>query len=155
MEIVINQISRNWKEIHKISDIPTNPSSYSNAILLRGYYQALDISFQEDNDWRYYFIIRRHWLRKQKKNSIWVCHFCGKEIYKMPERNKKCQNLHKCVTVDHKIPKSEGIDILDTSNFLVACYDCNTKKKSASYESFIKGIKKKEKIRLKQFNKVA
>lgn len=164
MKLISFKTSRNWKYNHLIFIEPKNPKSYASSILLKNYYQSLEDPGDWQTDWRYYFIVRRHWLRKQKKNGIWVCHFCGKEIHKMPERNKQHQDVHKCVTVDHKIPKSNGIDILDTLNFLVSCYDCNTKKKSTPYELFIQGIiwndigrvkKFKNKIRPELFKKVA
>jgi len=173
METIKFQLARNTREVHKIFSPPSTPS-YASAILLK---ESLKIQEESvggpaiwQKDWKYYFIVRRLWLRKQKVevngDKFWVCHYCGKHIHKMPERNKQHQNLHKCVTVDHKVPKSEGIDILDTNNFLVCCYDCNTKKKSIPYELFKKGIewaqytrkKKRKKIRASHpeiFKKVA
>jgi 5-methylcytosine-specific restriction endonuclease McrA len=143
METIKFQLSRNTREVHKIFSDPSTPS-YASAILLKDYYRHLDDPEEYQTDWRYYFIVRRLWLRKNRievnGDKFWVCHYCGKHIHKMPERNKKTQNLHPCVTVDHKIPRSEGIDILDTSNYLVSCYDCNCKKKSIPYDLFMKGM---------------
>jgi hypothetical protein len=160
MELISIQTSRNTRYNHLIFLEEISQKSYASSVLLKEYYRSLEDPGDWQTDWRYYFIVRRHWLRKQKKNEVWVCHYCGKEIHKMPERNKQCQNLHKCVTVDHKVPKSEGIDILDTHNFLVACYDCNTRKKSTPYEIFMKGIlwareQRNKKIRPEKFKKVA
>jgi 5-methylcytosine-specific restriction endonuclease McrA len=140
MELITFHVSRNTRYNHLIFLEEVSQKSYASSVLLKEYYRSLEDPGDWQTDWRYYFIVRRHWLRKQKKNGIWICHYCGKEIHKMPERNKNHQNLHKCVTVDHKVPKSEGIDITDTTNFLVSCYDCNTRKKSTPYESFMKGI---------------
>jgi 5-methylcytosine-specific restriction endonuclease McrA len=152
MELITFQVSRNTRYNHLIFLEEVNPKSYAASVLLKEYLRSLEDPGDWQTDWRYYFIVRRLWLRKQKReHGKWTCHYCGKEIHHMPERNKKCQNLHKCVTVDHKVPKSEGIDILDTKNFLVACYDCNTRKKSTPYEIFMKGIiwarERKKKIR--------
>lgn len=157
MELITFCPSRNWKLNHLIFLEEINPKSYAGSILLKDYYQSLENNQIGPSiwqtDWRYYFIVRRLWLRKNRVklngDKFWVCHYCGRHIHKMPIRNKNHQNLHECVTVDHKIPKSDGIDILDTNNFLVSCYDCNSKKKSTSYENFINGkvLKKKMKNR--------
>ncbi len=152
MELVTFQASRNIRYNHLIFLEEINPKTYAASVLLKEYYGSLENSGDWQKDWGYYFIVRRHWLRKQKKDGVWICHYCGKKISKMPERNKRHQNLHKCVTIDHKVPRSEGIDILDTNNFLVSCYDCNTRKKSTPYEIFMKGIawakeRKSKKIR--------
>ena len=142
MELITFRLSRHQKENHLIFDETENPKSYASAILLKKYYEELEDPGDWYTDWRYYFIVRRHWLRKQKQkhDGTWHCHYCEREITQMPERNKKHQNLHNCVTIDHKVPKSEGIDELDTKNFLVSCYRCNTKKKSTPYEIFMSAI---------------
>jgi len=140
MDRITFQLGRNTRWNHLIFIEETNSKSYASSILLNDYYRHLEDPGDWQTDWRYYFIVRRLWLRKKKKENggKWNCHYCGKDILKMPERNKNHQNLHKCITVDHKVPKSEGIDILDTDNFLESCYDCNTKKKSTPYEIFIR-----------------
>lgn len=140
MELVTFRLSRNQKENHIIFDETKNPKTFASSVLLREYYQGLQDPGDWYTDWRYYFIVRRHWLRKQKQNGVWHCHYCGTEISKMPVRGKKHQNLHQCVTVDHKVPRSEGIDELDTKNFLVSCYSCNTKKHSTPYEIFMSAM---------------
>jgi hypothetical protein len=140
MELISFKTSRHWKFNHLIFIDSPDSKTYASAILLKKYYQSVEDPGDWQTDWRYYFIVRRHWLRKQKQDKKWICHYCGKEIHKMPERNKIYQNLWKCVTVDHKIPKNECGDITDTNNFLVSCYDCNNKKGWMSYNSFIKRI---------------
>lgn len=55
----------------------------------------------------------------------------------MPQRNKNRQNVKNCITVDHKIPASECDDILDTSNYVESCYQCNHEKNDMTYEDYI------------------
>ncbi len=116
--------------------------------LLQEHYRDLDISFNEDNDWRYLFIVKRHWLRKQKKlhNGHWVCHYCNEPIYKQAPRNKgnSMKNTKLWITVDHMTPASKCNDILDTSNFAESCYKCNNKKRDMTYNNFL--IKKNKNI---------
>lgn len=138
MEIVKERISKNFRVFHNIMDMPSSARSYSSFLLLREHYRDLDIDFNQENDWRYLFIVRRHWLRKRKKlhNGHWVCHYCNKPVYHQSERNKRT-NRKDCITVDHKIPASQCNDILDTKNFLESCYKCNHEKGDMSYEEFV------------------
>ena len=106
-------------------------------MLLVSYYQDRDIDYNE-NDWRYYFIVRRHFLRKRKKinGGVWYCHYCGKTIRKIQKRNSKWQRPG-CVTVDHKIPQTDPrCDRLDTSNMFESCNKCNCEKGNRPYEEF-------------------
>lgn len=155
METIIFKNGKNTREKHLIFAGWDNPKTLASYLLLKNYYRSLEDPLDWETDWRYYFIVRRHWLRKQKKYGVWVCHYCGKEIHKMPERNKRKQNLHYCVTVDHKVPRSEGINILDTRNFLVSCYDCNSKKKSTPYKTFMKIMSWKREQKIKEETKKA
>lgn len=136
METIINKISSRTAEKHLIYCDPFDASTYSAAILLREKYRNLDVTVREEKDWRYLFIVKRHFLRKAKKDGKWTCHYCKKDIFKKPLRSKKRQSLKDCVTIDHKIPASECEDKLDTKNFLPCCYKCNQRKGFMSYEEF-------------------
>lgn len=136
MEIIIDNISKNRKLNQVILTLPSSANTYSASLLLREHYRDLDVSYGYESDWRYYYIVRRHFLRKIKRNGHWVCHYCGKPVYKMPVRNKNRQNVKDCITVDHKIPASECTDILETSNFVESCYKCNKEKGNMPYEIF-------------------
>lgn len=141
MELVKDNISKNRKHYHIIFDFDGNPKSYSAAVLLRNYYREHDIDFTEGNDWRYYFIVRRHFLRKRKRenNGKWICHYCGKIINNIQVRNKLYQKNNKIlITVDHKIPLNKGGDLLLTSNMLECCTKCNSQKGIMDYNDFIK-----------------
>jgi len=57
--IVKEKISSRRNMNHIIfNDSPDNPKTFSSYVLLVNYYQDRDITFQEENDWRYYFIVR-------------------------------------------------------------------------------------------------
>ena len=143
--IVKEKISTNRRINHIIfNDEPDNPKTLSSYLLLVSYYQDRDITFQEDNDWRYYFIVRRHFLRKRRKKNggVWFCHYCGKTIKKMQKRNTKWQQPW-CITVDHVVPKSDpDCDPLDTSNMVESCNKCNNKKGTTPYNIFVKSKSK-------------
>ncbi|RPI80903.1 MAG: hypothetical protein EHM34_09390 [Nitrosopumilales archaeon] len=138
METVRERISKNIAIVHSIFDCPENPKSYSSRILLREYYSKLDVDYDFEHDWRYLFIAKRTYLRHQRKNGIWTCHYCGRELYKMPERNKVHQNVKACVTVDHVIPACRCADKTDSQNFVPSCMKCNTKKSSRDYQDFVR-----------------
>lgn len=145
MEWVKENISKNRKHYHIVFDYDENPKSYSSAVLLRNYYREHDIEFRESDDWRYYFIVRRHFLRKKKKehNGVWICHYCERPITKIQTRNKIYQkNRWNLITVDHKVPLDKGGDLLATSNMLECCVRCNEKKDNMSYEVFLDKINK-------------
>ncbi|MFW6226171.1 MAG: HNH endonuclease, partial [bacterium] len=128
MVIVKEKISTNIRINHIIfNDNPLNPKSLFSYILLKNYYKDNDIEY---DNWKYYFIVRRHFLRKKKKENggFWVCHYCGDVITKIQERNVR--KLQKdCITVDHVVPVSNpNCDKLDTSNMVECCYNCNNEK---------------------------
>jgi len=122
---------------HLIYGEEVNPKSYAHAVLLRDYYQDHDIDFVEDKDWRYYFIVRRHFLRKKKKEhgGVWICHYCGKEITTLQKRNQKSNCKH-AVTVDHKVALANGGSKLNTDNMVECCSKCNNDKGRKNYHAY-------------------
>lgn len=138
MQSIKIKISKHAIVNHLIFDQPIDPSTYSSSVLLNKYYRNLDVDIQREKDWRYLFIAKRTFLRHQKKDGKWICHYCKKEILFMSKRNKRAQNLKNCVTVDHKIPACKCEDKTDSKNFLVCCHKCNVDKHSMDYEIFIK-----------------
>lgn len=146
MTLAIERLSNKHNMGHLIFMETILPTTYANAVLLREYYQDHDIDFEEDRDWRYYFIVRRHFLRKQKRiHGKWECHYCQTEIQEMQTRNKKYQKKGKrALTVDHVVPLDKGGLKLDTSNMVVCCSKCNNKKGAMSYEDFLNKKRKSE-----------
>lgn len=144
MEIVTDKLSKNKTHNHLIFFMPEDPSTLASLILLNDYYKEIDIDVNIDKDWRYLFIAKRTFLRHQKKDNKWICHYCHKDILHMHERGKRMRrNQHKqYVTVDHKIPACKCLDKTDSSNFVVACHKCNSDKGTTPYEKFIHENKK-------------
>jgi len=155
VEIINDNISRNRKLNQVILTYPTTPKSYSASLLLREYYRGLDFDYGRENDWRYYFIVRRHYLRKVKRNGHWVCHYCGEPVYKMPKRNKTKQYIKNCITVDHVIPASQCDDILDTRNYVECCYRCNNDKGNLPYNVFKARLEKSRLRKAKQIKELS
>lgn len=153
MELIKDNISRNRKHYHIVFDINDNPKTYTSSVLLKNYYRERDIEFQEDNDWIYYFIVRRHFLRKKKRENgrHWVCHYCGKPIYGTQQRNKLFQKSRKqLITIDHIHTKINRGDTLSTLNMVECCVKCNERKGTMLYDDFVKliNIKKLEYVYL-------
>jgi hypothetical protein len=139
METIYRKIGKHVSLKHKIFFEVIDPKSYAASVLLNEYYRDRDIDFYS-KDWRYMFILKRTWLRHQRKDGWWICHYCGTPLYKFPLRNRTKQSLLGCVTVDHKKSAKEYEDRQDTRNFLCACHKCNTDKADINYETFMKII---------------
>jgi len=137
MTIVVEKISQKHNMGHLIFGEPI-AKTYASAILLREFYQKQDIDCVRARDWRYYFIVRRHFLRKKKKEhgGVWICHYCKKEMTVLQKRGKR-YSPRKAVTVDHKHAVGAGGSLLDTENMLECCSKCNQKKGSKTYEEFM------------------
>jgi 5-methylcytosine-specific restriction endonuclease McrA len=84
-------------------------------------------------DWLRYrkWYIREH-LRTHKKL---VCHYCGKGPLK-----KQSDDDDDLATLDHVKPISKGGARFLSSNIVVACYSCNSRKKDMDVEKFINPI---------------
>lgn len=138
MTTVVEKISNKHSIGHLIFMTDIDPKSYANAVLLRDYYQDHDIDFERSQDWRYYFIVRRHFLRKKKREhgGVWICHYCQKEITVIQKRNKRYNNP-KAITVDHVVAIANGGDKLSTANMVECCSKCNQKKADKSYRAFV------------------
>ena len=142
MEVVRHKLGRNTYLFHSIFFEVSDPSTYAASILLNDYYKTRDADFNYKNDWRFLFIAKRTWLRHKKKDGKWVCHYCGRELFKLPKRNRKHQSVKDCITIDHKIAACDVDDITDSTNFLESCSRCNRDKGVMNYEKFIKKYEK-------------
>jgi 5-methylcytosine-specific restriction endonuclease McrA len=69
-------------------------------------------------------------LKKTKlKHGGLHCEYCGKENLIVYEWCEKI-NHENVATVDHFYPKSKFEDLkMDENNFVVSCYNCNSKKR--------------------------
>lgn len=138
MTTIVEKISNKHNMAHLIFGEAV-AKTYANAILLREFYQNQDIDYIRERDWRYYFIVRRHFLRKKKREhgGVWICHYCQKEITVLQKRGSR-YNPRKAITIDHKHALAKGGDKLSTENMLECCHKCNQKKGSKSYEVYMK-----------------
>ena len=146
-----NKVNHKHNVTHLLFDEMPDPNSLAGYVMLKLSYTEQDYTLRYNQDWHYYFIARRHFLRKKRKEhkGHWVCHYCGEKVYTIQTRgkgkiNKNIRNseVNSCITIDHKIPKKECLDITDTSNFLECCRSCNTKKADTSYQVFKQTFKK-------------
>ena len=133
MDIVAIRISKNMVIKHFIGFEVTDPSTYASYLLLKKQYKKLDRSY----DWRYLMIAKRTFLRHQRKDGVWHCHYCGKTVTVMAKRKERGRNT-KCITVDHKTPVCQHEDVSDSTNFVCSCYKCNQNKGSMPYENYIR-----------------
>ena len=122
-------------------------TTYASAIMLREFYQKQDIDYIRARDWRYYFIVRRHFLRKKWKEhgGVWICHYCQKEMTVLQERGVHRKNIKykqklKAITIDHKHAVGNGGMILETENMVECCYTCNQKKGNKDYHEYMHSL---------------
>ena len=135
MQMVQIKISTNCSEKHFILSEPEILSSYAAYILMKQNFKRLDREYQEKFDYRYYYIVKRRFLREEKRKNKgkWICHYCDQEVFKSLDSN----TLPNSLTIDHKNPISKGGSKIDTNNMLISCFKCNTKKRDIPYEEFI------------------
>jgi 5-methylcytosine-specific restriction endonuclease McrA len=121
---------------HNVLIKNVEPNCYAASVLLHNVYKKI-----ERSEWER---ARDEFLNEQLKlHGKLTCCYCGSVLKRRGGR------LHEKATVDHKVPVSEGGDMLDKKNFLVSCDGCNRKKSNTSFEEFIASKylidKKKEK----------
>jgi 5-methylcytosine-specific restriction endonuclease McrA len=84
-------------------------------------------------DWLKY---RRWYIRQHlKAHNKLVCHYCGKG----PLR-KQSDNEDNLATLDHVKPISKGGNKFHSSNIVIACFSCNSRKRDMDVEKFINPI---------------
>lgn len=131
---------------HVIYNENVSIKSQSSLILLNNYLRERDEDYirslwelQEYLNRRFIYLLK---IKKSKGDL--VCHYCGKNHLEIGFRSVVLSNQNnknpKLATIDHVIPVSKGIDILDETNWVVSCKKCNNKKGSKDYEEFKKRI---------------
>ena len=122
--------------------------SYDALILLNDYLRELDVDYMKSKWELQEYLNRRHlYLKKIKKQTgDLVCHYCGKNHLEIGHRDANLAYLNNknkmLATIDHVIPVSSGINVLDENNWVVACKKCNSRKGSMNYDDFINKNKK-------------
>lgn len=141
------------------NDNDVSPKSMASLLLLNEALRELDIDYMRKKyELENYLIERHRYLNNIKKETgDLVCHYCGKshlDIGYIEQEflylNNKNKNL---ATIDHVVPASTGIDILDTKNWVVACKKCNSRKGNSSYEDFVERMKKNKRRRDAKINR--
>ena len=140
MTIVVEYLSTNRRVKHQIFG-DAIAKTYASAILLKEFYRKQDIDCIRARDWRYYFIVRRHFLRKKKKENcgVWICHYCQREIIVLQERGKRYSS-RQSITVDHKHALANGGNKLCTDNMVECCFRCNQKKGDKGYHTYMNSL---------------
>ena len=116
-----------------------HPNSLAGLLLLEESYHEQEEKKDKMRDLQDYLDRRDAWL---STFPVLQCHYCGKGPLEKGERELRKAFINSknpmLATIDHKVPVSAGIDPADTSNWLVACKNCNVKKADKPYETFIK-----------------
>lgn len=81
------------------------------------------------------------WLATRKKwfkanppiEGYYYCHYCSRVLVKNDVLNDYGVGI---ITLDHKVNRRNTALKYDISNLVPACFECNSKKGSRSYESF-------------------
>lgn len=79
---------------------------------------------------------RKHLLRKMYRTKRTLeCHYCGKGPLKI-----HTDYDNELATLDHVTPLSKGGERFHSSNLVVACYSCNSRKGNKSIQEFTNPI---------------
>jgi 5-methylcytosine-specific restriction endonuclease McrA len=99
-----------------------HPQSLAALVLLTRKYL---VATRPVRNYRLWLTYRKRVLQDFRQNAgDLVCHYCGKENLLANTRN-----LKRIATLDHVHPKSKGGAEFSKENLVVACNDCNQKKK--------------------------
>jgi len=107
-----------------------HPKSFAALVLLTKNLSPRPVGYKDWLRYRKWFI-REH-LRKHKELS---CFYCGKSSLK-----KQSNYTDQLATLDHVKPLSKGGERFHSSNLVVACYSCNSRKRDKSVEEFLNPI---------------
>jgi 5-methylcytosine-specific restriction endonuclease McrA len=80
---------------------------------------------------------RKYLKSVKKKEGILKCHYCIGRNLKIQYSNNLYIEPSKKATIDHVVPISKGGGIFDTTNLVVACERCNTRKSNMDYEEYL------------------
>jgi len=112
---------------HNILVHNPHPKSLAALVLLTKKLAPRPISYKTWLKYRKWFL-RRH-LREHKKL---ICFYCGSGPLKAQTDSEK-----ELATLDHVKPLSKGGERFNSSNIVVACFTCNSRKKDKDVEEFI------------------
>jgi 5-methylcytosine-specific restriction endonuclease McrA len=104
--------------------------SRASLILLKRELRALDPHVPEYEKW---LAFRLDVLKEREENGELNCFYCGCG----PLLADVDQQDPRCATLDHVNPLASGGPKYDRNNLLVACKDCNSRKRDMSVQSFL------------------
>lgn len=86
--------------------------------------------------YRVWLKYRRWYIREHlRRHKCLMCHYCRKG----PLR-KQSDDENNLATLDHVKPISKGGDRFHSSNIVIACFSCNSRKKDMDVEEFVNPI---------------
>lgn len=86
--------------------------------------------------YRVWLKYRRWYIRQHLRvNKTLKCFYCGKDSLK-----KQTDDTDRLATLDHVKPVSKGGKKFCSSNIVIACHSCNSRKKDMDLEKFINPI---------------
>jgi 5-methylcytosine-specific restriction endonuclease McrA len=115
---------------HNVLVSDPHPKSLAALVLLTKKLAPRPLGYKEWLRYRKWYL-REHW----RKHRDFRCAYCGKSGLK-----KTTDYDDQLATLDHVKPLSKGGERFHSSNLVVACYSCNSKKKDKSVEEFLKPI---------------
>jgi 5-methylcytosine-specific restriction endonuclease McrA len=117
-------------EKHNVLVFDPHPHSLAALVLLTKKLAPKPYGFKVWLKYRSWFL-REH----MRKHKVLNCFYCGHGPLK-----KQSDFTDELATLDHVKPLSKGGERFHSSNLVVACYRCNSRKKDKDVEEFLKPI---------------
>jgi 5-methylcytosine-specific restriction endonuclease McrA len=111
---------------HNVLVASPHPQSLAALVLLTKKLAPRPIGYREWLRYRKWYI--REYVRRHKTLE---CFYCGKGPLK-----RQSDSNDDLATLDHVKPLSKGGERFHSSNLVIACYRCNSRKKDLSVEEF-------------------
>jgi ribosomal protein L37AE/L43A len=147
------RIGANTSHWQIITFTPEDPSTYASYLLLKQHYRKLDPDVKRAKEsWHYLFIAKRTFLRHQRNEGIWRCHYCTAKLDRMAKRGGG-KHHPKMVTIDHMDPILTCTDPTDSSNWVCSCRSCNQHKGSTPYDEYVSILPEKHQKRIHEYCK--
>lgn len=115
---------------HNVLVDSPHPQSLAALVLLTKKLAPRPVGYREWLRYRKWYI-REHF----RKHKVLECFYCGKGPLK-----KQTDHNDQLATLDHVKPLSKGGERFHSSNLVVACYSCNSRKRDKTVEEFMNPI---------------
>jgi len=115
---------------HNVLVHEPHPQSLAALVLLTKRLAPRPISYKSWLKYRKWFL-REH----LKKHKTLICFYCGNGPLK-----KQSDFNRDLATLDHVKPLSKGGERFHSSNLVIACYTCNSRKKDKDVDEFTNPI---------------